>query len=73
MNYHYTPGGGNFFLVGGKRYQLTQFHFHRPSEERVRGKAYDMVLVSCVATHVSPTVDARVAEQIRTRMMRMGI
>jgi carbonic anhydrase len=30
--------------VGGKGYQLTQFHFHRPSEERVSGKAYDMVV-----------------------------
>jgi carbonic anhydrase len=44
VNYHDAPGSGNFFLVGGKRYQLTQFHFHRPSEERVDGKAYDMVV-----------------------------
>ncbi len=42
VNYHHTPSSGNFFLVGGKRYQLTQFHFHRPSEERVSGKAYAM-------------------------------
>jgi carbonic anhydrase len=34
VNYHDTPTSGNFFLVGGKGYQLTQFHFHRPSEER---------------------------------------
>ena len=26
VNYHDTPGAGNIFLVGGKRYQLTQFH-----------------------------------------------
>jgi len=44
VNYHDTQGTGNIFLVGGKRYQLTQFHFHRPSEERVNGKAYDMVV-----------------------------
>ena len=28
----------------GKRYELRQFHFHRPSEERVNGRAYDMVV-----------------------------
>jgi carbonic anhydrase len=44
VNFHDAPGTGNVFLVGGKRYQLTQFHFHRPSEERVDGKAYDMVV-----------------------------
>ena len=27
----------------GRTYQLVQFHFHRPSEERVRGKTFDMV------------------------------
>ncbi len=32
-------------MVGDTRYQLTQFHFFpRPSEERIRGKVYDMVL-----------------------------
>jgi carbonic anhydrase len=30
--------------VAKTRYQLTQFHFHRPSEERIQGKGYDMVL-----------------------------
>lgn len=40
----YPPGNGNFLIVGGKRYELTQFHFHRPSEEKIKGKAYDMVL-----------------------------
>ena len=34
--------GGSLSLLG-KSYQLTQFHFHRPSEERVDGKAFDMV------------------------------
>ncbi len=37
-------GNGNVLTVGGKRYELTQFHFHRPSEERIHGKTYDMVL-----------------------------
>jgi carbonic anhydrase len=44
VNYHDAPGTGSFLVVGNKRYQLTQFHFHRPSEEYVHGKQYDMVL-----------------------------
>jgi carbonic anhydrase len=43
VNYHDGPGSGNFLIVGGTRYQLTQFHFHRPSEEYVNGKPYEMV------------------------------
>lgn len=43
VNYHDPKGTGDFLMVGGKRYQLTQFHFHRPSEEYVQGKQYDMV------------------------------
>jgi carbonic anhydrase len=43
VNY-YAPGSGDFLVVAGMRYQLTQFHFHRPSEEQVNGKPYDMVL-----------------------------
>ena len=43
VNYE-APGSGDFLIVGDTRYQLVQFHFHRPSEERIRGKAYDMVL-----------------------------
>jgi carbonic anhydrase len=43
VNYHDAPGTGNFLTVGDQRYQLTQFHFHRPSEEYIHGKAYDMV------------------------------
>lgn len=35
---------GEFLVVGESRYELTQFHFHRPSEEYIRGKPYDMVL-----------------------------
>jgi carbonic anhydrase len=44
VDYHDAPGTGNFLIVGDKRYQLTQFHFHRPSEERINGKQYEMVL-----------------------------
>ena len=43
VNY-YAPGSGDFLVVGDERYQLTQFHFHRPSEEYVHGKRYAMVL-----------------------------
>jgi carbonic anhydrase len=34
---------GNTIEVTGKRYELVQFHFHRPSEERINGKPFDMV------------------------------
>jgi carbonic anhydrase len=43
VNYH-APGNENFLMVGDQRYQLTQFHFHRPSEEYIHGKPYDMVV-----------------------------
>ena len=36
-------GGGNSIEVMGRRYDLIQFHFHRPSEERINGKQFDMV------------------------------
>lgn len=35
-------GEGSSLVVMGKRYALQQFHFHRPSEERVQGRLYDM-------------------------------
>ncbi|MDE2595013.1 MAG: carbonic anhydrase family protein [Burkholderiales bacterium] len=35
---------GNSFTLQGKRYELVQFHFHRPSEERINGKQSDMVV-----------------------------
>jgi carbonic anhydrase len=41
---NYPRGNGNYLIVGDKRYELTQFHFHRPSEEMVDGKPYDMVI-----------------------------
>jgi carbonic anhydrase len=39
---NYRSGNGDFLLVGNKRYELTQFHFHHPSEEHIDGKAYPM-------------------------------
>ena len=32
---------GNAINVAGRRYELLQFHFHRPSEERVNGRQLD--------------------------------
>ena len=37
-----NPEPGNAITVMGKRYELVQFHFHRPSEERINGRQYDM-------------------------------
>jgi carbonic anhydrase len=36
-------GSGNSIQVMGRRYELVQFHFHRPSEERINGRVFDMV------------------------------
>jgi carbonic anhydrase len=38
---NYAPGSG--ITVAGRRYELLQFHFHKPSEERLNGRAYPMV------------------------------
>lgn len=40
---NYAPGNRNFLIVGDKHYELTQFHFHHPSEEYIHGKQFDMV------------------------------
>jgi carbonic anhydrase len=37
-------GGGNFITVGNQTYELQQFHFHRPSEEKINGKGTEMVM-----------------------------
>jgi carbonic anhydrase len=34
---------GSSITLSGVRYDLKQLHFHKPSEERVNGKMYDMV------------------------------
>ncbi|MBI3369786.1 MAG: carbonic anhydrase family protein, partial [Burkholderiales bacterium] len=36
-------GPGNSIEAQGRRYELVQFHFHRPSEERIDGRQFDMV------------------------------
>ncbi|MGE5489794.1 MAG: carbonic anhydrase [Actinomycetota bacterium] len=38
-----TPAEGNTIKVMGRTYELKQFHFHRPSEEKVNGQRFDMV------------------------------
>ena len=38
-----TPDAGGI-TVDGESYELVQFHFHKPSEEKINGKAYDMVV-----------------------------
>jgi carbonic anhydrase len=38
----YAPGSS--ISVGGKKYVLKQFHFHRPSEEKIDGKGFDMTV-----------------------------
>lgn len=35
-------GEGNSMSIMGRSYQLQHLHFHRPAEERVYGKTYDM-------------------------------
>lgn len=35
---------GNRFTLTGHTFELLQFHFHRPSEERVNGKGFPMVV-----------------------------
>lgn len=35
-------GAGSSMSVDGKRYELVQFHFHRPSEETIDGTAFPM-------------------------------
>ncbi|MDD3352804.1 surface-adhesin E family protein [Zoogloea sp.] len=36
-------GHGNTLEVMGRVYDLVQLHFHRPSEERINGRGFDMV------------------------------
>jgi carbonic anhydrase len=35
--------GTGSITVDGEDYELLQFHFHKPSEEKINGKTYDMV------------------------------
>ncbi len=36
--------GNNAISVAGRRYTLVQFHFHRPAEERIDGRSFEMSL-----------------------------
>ncbi|MBR7793993.1 carbonic anhydrase family protein [Undibacterium sp. FT147W] len=60
INFDYKPSGfsvidnghtiqvnvaaGNYISIMGRNYELLQFHFHKPSEERVNGRSFDMVV-----------------------------
>ena len=44
VNYHDAPGTGSFLVIGAKRYQIIQFHFHHPAEETINGRRYPMIL-----------------------------
>lgn len=35
---------GSYIVVGDRRYDLVQFHFHHPSEEEINGKHSDLVI-----------------------------
>jgi carbonic anhydrase len=37
-------GPGNYISLQNRTYELLQFHFHRPSEERINGKGFEMVV-----------------------------
>ncbi len=39
---NYAPG--SYALIGGKKHELLQFHFHAPSEHKIHGKHADMVV-----------------------------
>lgn len=36
-------GTGNSISLTGRTYELVQFHFHRPAEEKVNGRGFEMV------------------------------
>lgn len=38
----FAPGNGNVLIIGDKKYELQQFHFHHPSEETLDGKHWAM-------------------------------
>lgn len=47
---------GSTITVGGERFELEQFHFHKPAEERIDGRWFDMV-----AHLVHKSMDGRLA------------
>ena len=52
---------GNSITVMGQRYELVQMQFHRPSEERVNGRAYPM---SAQLLHKSPAGQIAVVREV---------
>jgi carbonic anhydrase len=47
---------GSSMMLAGERYELKQFHFHKPAEERIEGRTFDM------AAHlVHQSLDGRLA------------
>lgn len=38
---NYAPG--SMLVVGSKSFELVQFHFHKPAEERINGRSYELV------------------------------
>ena len=38
---NYAPG--SWIVIGNKRYQLEQLHFHHPAEEEIAGRRFDLV------------------------------
>jgi carbonic anhydrase len=39
-----NPAPGSAIELGGRRFELQQFHFHRPAEERIDGRSFEMSL-----------------------------
>lgn len=39
-----SVGSGNYITVQNRMFELQQFHFHRPAEDRINGKTYEMVV-----------------------------
>jgi carbonic anhydrase len=39
-----SVGSGNYINIQNRAFELVQFHFHRPSEERINGKSFEMVI-----------------------------
>lgn len=62
---HVNPG--SYIIADGVRYELQQFHFHRPSEEAVKGKLTDMDVHL-----VHQSADGKVAEIAVRFMMSHG-
>jgi carbonic anhydrase len=73
---NYAPG--SFIQVGDKRYDLKQFHFHHPSEEKINGKASAMVAhlvhadtagnLAVVAVLLDKGTDNALVEQLWTNL-----